>query len=746
MSEEISKTGTLTEIIFRNDDNAYTVAVFQFGDEYTTCVGYFHAPKIGGKYNVKGDYKFHPSYGPQLEISEIIETPPETEEDLIAFLAYSGIKGIGFKMAKAIVNHFGKETLLILEKNPERLMEISGIGKKKAGVIAEEFRNQHELASCFAALKMLGIGENQAMKIYKLYGKEAPAIVEENPYRLVRDVRGFGFVKADSIAMNVGIKKDSPFRIKSGLLYMLSQEKTEGNTFIPRKELLDKGHERLDVATEEIDDAIIELAYEGRIKIEVIENREVCYLFDMFVEEKNISCKLIELRDSELKMIYAEREGLIRMIEADEKMLGISLSPKQRKAILSSLNSGVSIITGGPGTGKTTIIRCIIEVLHSANLKVAIAAPTGRAAKRITETSGFPASTVHRLLEYQPVNGAGFMSFGKTGADPLDFDAVVVDEASMIDQELMNGLIEAIRPGTRLVIVGDADQLPSVGAGNVLRDIIESEMFDVSFLTEIFRQGRESFIVSNAHLINRGEYPNVNCNEGDFFFMERKTEKEISDLIVELATGRLSGYYENISDINDIQILTPVKRGKVGTIALNRRLQEFLNPFSGEENQTKYGEKIFRVGDKVMQTRNNYSIEWMIVNSGVEGEGIFNGDIGFINGINKEDGYLSILFDDEKLVTYDFTDLDELELAYAITVHKSQGSEFPVIIIPMTWFPPQLANRNLLYTAVTRAKKLVVICGSKSCMNHMIDNNSIKKRYSGLKERIVNISKMKEDG
>ena len=427
------------------------------------------------------------------------------------------------------------------------------------------------------------------------------------------------------------------------------------------------------------------------------------------------------------------------MIKMTEGETGIILSEQQITAVKSSLTSGVSVITGGPGTGKTTIINTIINIFEQSEFKVAIAAPTGRAAKRITETSGHYASTVHRLLEYYYCEGEDVMKFGKTSEDPLNYDVVIVDEASMIDLMLMQGLTDAIKPGTRLIIVGDYDQLPSVGAGNVLRDIIESEYVHTVILKEIFRQAEESMIVVNAHRINKGEYPFVNGKDKDFFLMERPSEKAILDLILELITKRLAAYYEGIVPVRDIQVLTPVRKGALGSIFLNKELQQALNPPRDDLMERKFGEKLFRENDKVMQIKNNYQMGWKKRRDFSEGQGIFNGDVGFIEKIDKEFNQMTVIFDEDKYVTYDFSQLDELELAYAVTVHKSQGSEFPIVVMPISWFPPVLATRNLLYTAVTRGKQIVVLVGSEGRMNAMIDNNRIKMRYSGLRYRLENL-------
>ncbi|MBQ9972356.1 MAG: AAA family ATPase, partial [Firmicutes bacterium] len=454
--------------------------------------------------------------------------------------------------------------------------------------------------------------------------------------------------------------------------------------------------------------------------------------------ERNVAGKLAELNDAMLRPVASDVMSLIALTEREA---GISLSENQRLAVVNSLYYGVSVITGGPGTGKTTIINAVINVLTNGGHKVAVCAPTGRAAKRITEVSGYFAQTVHRLLEYYYSEGDDAMKFGRNQENPLDYDAVIVDESSMVDLLLMNGLLNAIKPGTRLIMVGDSDQLQSVGTGNVLRDIIESEFVHVTKLTEIFRQAKESMIVVNSHRINKGEYPDSNEKDTDFFFMRRGSEPEVLSTVKELYKTRLPKYFSDLDPVRDIQILTPVRKGLLGSMNLNKELQDILNPAEAGKPERKYGEKVFRVGDKVMQIKNNYMLEWKRLSDFTDGEGVFNGDIGFVHSIDTEFNQMTVVFDEDKFATYDFSNLDELELAYAITVHKSQGSEFPIVVMPISWFPPLLSTRNLLYTAVTRGKKAVVLVGSERRMEAMIDNNTVSLRYSGLAERLRLVAK-----
>lgn len=730
------KQGTITEIIFHNEENGYTIAVMETEDEYFTVVGCLPSCGKGSSYKLRGTFKIHPTYGEQFAFNEFEEMLPTGRAGIEGFLASGVIKGIGPKMAAAIVNKFGEETLEIMEREPERLAQVSGIGPKKADSIAESFATHREFANVSMFFQQFGVSADYALKLYKIYGAGATDLIQENPYRLVEEVYGIGFRKADNIAEKMGIERESPFRIKSGIKYGLNYYISEGNTYMPQQELCEKVAGLLEVSTELVYENMVDMAFEGEIQIDNLNGQNVVYLYLYYLAEQKVCKNIAALARAGLKALSVDIDSMIKMTEGQT---GISLSEQQICAVKSSLTSGVSVITGGPGTGKTTIINTIINIFEDSDFKVAIAAPTGRAAKRITETSGHYASTVHRLLEYYYSEGEDTMKFGKTGEDPLKYDVVIVDEASMIDLMLMQGLTEAIKPGTRLIMVGDYDQLPSVGAGNVLRDVIESEYVHTVILKEIFRQAEESMIVVNAHRINRGEYPFVNGKDKDFFFMERPSEKAMLDLIVELVTKRLAAYYEGIIPVRDIQILTPVRKGLLGSISLNKELQQALNPPREDLCERKFGDKVFRENDKVMQIKNNYQMGWKKRRDFSEGQGVFNGDVGFIEKIDKEFNQMTVIYDEDKYVTYDFSQLDELELAYAVTVHKSQGSEFPIVVMPISWFPPVLATRNLLYTAVTRGKQIVVLVGSEGRMNAMIDNNRIKSRYSGLRYRLENL-------
>ena len=734
MMEE--KQGVIAEIIFHNKENGYTIAVMETEEEYFTVVGSLPSCTKGTCYRLQGSFKLHPTYGEQFAFSAFEEVLPTGRENIESFLASGAIKGIGAKTASAIVEAFGEDTFDVMENEPYRLASVSGIGEKKAAAIGEAFSAHREFANVSMFFQQYGVSADYALKLYKIYGADAVALISENPYRLIEEVYGIGFKKADEIAEKMGIERECSFRIKSGVKYGLNYYVGEGSTYVPKDELCEKVAQLLDVSRELIYDNMVEMAFEGELQVDSLRGQTVVYLYPYYYAEQRVCRNISAISEAELKALSVDADSMIRMTE---KETGIRLSEQQSDAVKRSLTCGVSVITGGPGTGKTTIINTMINIFEQSGFKVAIAAPTGRAAKRITETSGHYASTIHRLLEYYYSEGEDTMRFGKNSEDRLDYDAVIVDEASMIDLLLMQGLTDAVKPGTRLILVGDYDQLPSVGAGNVLRDIIESEYVHTVILKKIFRQAEESMIVVNAHRINSGEYPQVNSRDKDFFFMERPTERTMVSLILELVTKRLAAYYDGIVPVRDIQVLTPVRKGTLGCVSLNRELQEALNPPREDLTEKKFGERLFRENDKVMQIRNNYQMGWKKRRDFSEGQGVFNGDVGFIERIDKELNQMTVIFDEDKYVTYDFSQLDELELAYAVTVHKSQGSEFPIVVMPVSQFPPVLATRNLLYTAVTRGKQVVVLVGSENRMHAMIDNNRIKMRYSGLKYRLEEI-------
>lgn len=725
--------GILTEIIFYNEENGYTVAEIETETELVTVVGHLPSVRKGCSFLLRGSYKAHPKYGEQFAFKEAEEVMPSTAAGIENFLASGIIKGIRQKTAHAIVKRFGDNTLKIMENQPERLTEISGIGKKTAKKIAESYALHIEFAKIALFFQEFGISSAQILRLYKVYGSSSIQAVTDNPYRLVEDVRGIGFRQADEIAAKMGIPADSPFRIRSGVLYTLSTFLSDGSTYVPRSMLNEMAAQLLDLTREEIGEVLVQMAFEGDVQFDRIDDVDAVYLFSYYEAEQRVTRRVTDLMSAPLKLLTADVDSSIQITAG---RTGIHLSESQEKAVRNSLMSGMSIITGGPGTGKTTIINTLIDIFESGGFTVALAAPTGRAAKRITETSGKPASTIHRLLEYFYDDGRGDMQFGKTAEDPLKHDVLILDEASMIDLMLMRGILEAVTPGTRLILVGDADQLPSVGAGNVLNDLIGSGFVRTSRLTEIFRQAGESTIVVNAHRINQGEYPSANGKNADFFIMTRFREQDMQDLIIDLVKSRLPGYYSDLDPEKDIQVLTPVHKGIIGTVSMNKALQEALNPHQHGTQEKKTGSRLFRTGDKVMQTRNNYQLEWKHPGDKTTHKGVFNGDIGFICAIDHEDGTVTVVFDEDRYTEYDSTNLEDLELAYAITVHKSQGSEFPIVVMPVTWFPPMLATRNLLYTAITRGKKAVVLVGPEERVRAMVDNDRIRMRYSGLRYRL----------
>ncbi|MDR2296133.1 MAG: ATP-dependent RecD-like DNA helicase, partial [Clostridiales Family XIII bacterium] len=728
------KTGVLMECIYHNAENGYTVAVFRGADdERFTATGILPGASAGRRYRLTGFWKEHPVYGGQFAFSEYATEMPDTDADIELFLASGTLKGVGKKTAAAIVGAFGADTLRVIEEEPHRLARIGGIGPKKAADIHEAFKEHRALAELTLHFKQFGISIAAALRLYGLYGAGAAEAVNENPYRLADELSGIGFKAADRIAMKLGHSATDAHRLKSGVRHLLSRCVSDGSTFVPKSLLLDRATELLDVPRDDIEERLLEMVFEGELHIENLEGRPVVFFEAYFAAEQSVCRDLLRLDRASLRPIRSDVEA---SIAATERALGLVLSESQKYAVRESLESGVFVITGGPGTGKTTIINAIIDILQSSGLKTGIAAPTGRAAKRIMETSGHEASTIHRMLEYFYSESEDAMRFGRTAENPLDCEAVIVDESSMIDILLMKSLLAAIPAGARLIVVGDADQLPPVGAGNVLHDMLESEIIRSVKLSEIFRQAAESLIVVNAHRINRGEYPACNERGKDFFLLQRNDEARILETIKQLCATRLPDYYSDCDVLRDIQILTPVRTGTLGCVNLNKELQAVLNPPSPHKAERPFGDRVFREGDKVMQIKNNYGLTWRRLADASFGEGIFNGDVGFVKGIDAEDGRMTVVFDGERFVTYDFTQLTELELAYAITVHKSQGSEFPLILMPVSRFPPALATRNLLYTAITRGKRAVVLVGPENRLWEMVNNTQIHERYSGLCARL----------
>lgn len=729
--------GTIEEIRFRNESNGYTVAQLSTSDGLVTIVGNAAIINLEESVEVEGDWIYHDTYGEQLSFKSIKTLMPSTLKGIENYLSSGLIPHIGPKTAKKIVDEFGLDALEIIQYNPDKLKNISGIGDKKLEKIVEAYSEQRELRDIMVYLQQYGISVTYGLKIYKKYGKQTIAVINENPYRLSEDVFGIGFKIADKIAGEMGISSESIFRVEAGIKFVILEAAGNGNCYLPEEVLVSKAKRILEVDDESIKEGIRNLGIKGTIHIIRDEDINLVYYSAYHVAENNVSRKLIELSQVKLKKEDIDIEDKIKEIEKEDD---IEFAENQILAIKEAMENGLVVITGGPGTGKTTIINGIIKMCEAMNLTVSLGAPTGRAAKRMTETTGIEAKTIHRLLEYSFLEDDSEMAFGKDEDAPIDSDIVIIDEASMIDILLMNSLLKALDPGTRLILVGDIDQLPSVGPGNVLNDIIASGVVKVVTLDQIFRQSQESMIVVNAHRINSGMPPILNEKSKDFFFINKNSTQDISSTIIQLIKERLPKYY-GIDGLKDIQVLTPMKKGEVGINALNKYIQDSLNPKAPEKEEKQMGDELFRVGDKVMQIKNNYSTEWKKTVHGMiieEGEGVFNGDFGYIEDIDGEDRILKVLFDDEKEVEYDFTNLDELKLAYSTTVHKSQGSEFPVIVMPISWGPPMLLTRNLLYTAITRARELVVLVGEQKHLQTMINNNRIVKRYSALDKKMRN--------
>ena len=730
--------GIVESIVFKSDDTGYVVSKVRIDKDCINAVGIVPFLKEGQHVKLKGQWVLHKQFGRQFNIDEYEEVLPDSIDGIKKYLSTGIIHGIGPITAKKIVDRFKEETLDILENHIERLQEIEGIGEKKFRIIYESYIEQKDLKDIIIYFQGHGMTTNQCIKIYKKFGVDAKAIVSENPYILCDEISGIGFITADRIAKSLGIESISPFRIQSGIRYILNQFSASGNTYMPKNNLIDEVSKILGVPGQMVEENLYNLALETKIKIEKINDIEAVFSLPYYYCELGVTNKIITLSIENFRTINTDVEFEIETFERKNK---IKFANSQREAIVGAFENGIEIITGGPGTGKTTIIKSIIEIYENNGMKVLLGAPTGRAAKRMTESTGREAKTIHRLLE-MGVSEDENSYYGKGESEPLEADVIIIDEASMIDIMLMNSLLKAIKLGTRLIIVGDVDQLPSVGAGNVLKDLIESNFIKVVRLKDIFRQGEESLIVTNAHKINNGEMPYINRRDGDFFFENKDNVDLILSTIIDLINRRLPNFKKAWDKYRDIQILTPTRKGILGVQNLNNKLQEVLNPKSPSKREKELKEVIFREGDKVMQTKNNYSLKWIRVNGSGENEGVgvFNGDMGFIQSINEEEKTITIIFDDERKVVYDYIYLDELELAYAITIHKSQGSEFKVIITPAFMGSPLLMNKNLLYTAITRAKELVVVVGIPKALKYMVSNTRSMERYSSLRDRIIDIT------
>ncbi|HHQ4318544.1 TPA: SF1B family DNA helicase RecD2 [Clostridium perfringens] len=730
--------GIVESIVFKSSDTGYTVIKFRENNIIHTAVGVLPHVKEGQNLKITGSWVNHSQFGKQFKVEECEEILPTSKDGIEKYLSSGIIQGIGPVTAKKIVNKFGEDTLNILDNNIERLKEIEGIGKKKLATIIESYGEQRELKNITIFLQTHGLSVNQCLKIYKKYGASSVDTVKNNPYILCDEISGIGFKTSDKIARSLGIEVDSPFRIQSGIRYVINEFCANGHTFMPKDELIKEASNVLTVSGDIIEENIKNAALDRKIKLEKVNDKEGVFTIPNYYCELGITNRILTLAISNFQDISVDVDHLILQFE---KKNNITFAESQKDAIISAFQNGIEIITGGPGTGKTTIIKCIIEIFETCGLKVLLGAPTGRAAKRMSESTGKEATTIHRMLDMGVFEKEESVFVTNAEEHSLEADVVIIDEASMIDITLMNALLKSIKVGTRLIIVGDVDQLPSVGAGNVLNDFIESGFTKVVRLKEIFRQGKESMIVVNAHKINKGEMPKLNEKGTDFFFIRNDIQEGILNTIIDLINTRLPKFNSNWDKLKSIQVLVPMKKGVLGVTNLNEKIQNVLNPKAPYKKEKEFRSMIFREGDKVMQIKNNYSLKWTrIAGKGEhEGAGVFNGDMGFIENIDLEGKKLSIIFDDERKVIYDFMYLDELDLAYAITIHKSQGSEFPVVIIPAYMGAQLLMNRNLLYTGITRAKEMVVVVGIPKALKYMVDNTRSMERYSSLNWRIKEV-------
>ena len=734
-------TAVVQETTFRNEENGYTVLRVGSGRSQQTVVGMMPELSPGENVTFEGTWTEHPVYGKQFTARTCTITPPTGKSAIEKYLGSGLIRGIGPSTAKMIVNHFGERALEIMDEHPERLVEVSGIGQKKAAMIIESYVQRMGMRRTLVFLQNYGLSPNLAMKIAKYYGENAIELIRQNPYRMVMDIEGVGFLTADRIALSMGVDPHSEFRIRAALFYLMGEAAGNGgHTYLPRELLRQRACQMLHAEEELVERQISEAMLQKMlIGFSFPECDEALCLPLYYHAETEIALRLHQLMAARP---YPRVRGLDLRIEACEKELGVQFSPVQKKAISSAVEEGVLVITGGPGTGKTTIIRCILNLLKEDN-DILLCAPTGRAAKRMSEATGEEAKTIHRLLEY----GGDEDTFARSEDYPLEADCVIVDEMSMVDVRLMRGLLRAILPGTRLILVGDSDQLPSVGAGNVLSDILDSEAVPSVRLTDIFRQDESSMIVWNAHLINNGEMPVLRTRETDFFFERKVMQSDAARTICDLLSARLPKYLGfpraswQAEATRSIQVLSPTKKGDCGSFSLNRLLQNTLNPEAPDKDAIVHGETEFRVGDKVIQTKNDYQLEFTRKTpfGTEEGSGVFNGDVGYIVRMDPAEHMLTVCFDDDRFVTYQKQQLDSLELAYCLTVHKSQGSEFPVVVLPVVGGPPMLMARNLLYTALTRARRLVVLVGREEVIAQMVQNDHVAKRYTTLRTRLETV-------
>lgn len=742
-------SGYVENITFRNEDNGYTVLTLLCGKKEIKCTGIFGYIGEGEYMEIEGEKVFHEVYGEQIKATTYKVIPATDEYSLRKYLGSGAVKGLGAVLAERIVKRFGDDTLRIIEEEPERLAEIRGITIRKAMDICEQIEEKKDMRDVMIFLQGYGISPTFSTKIFNLYGTRIYDIIRNNPYQLADDVAGIGFKTADEIARRAGVEVNASIRIKSGMCYALSEASSSGHTYLPKAKLVEATVNLLGLRDqymnvdgtynmELLDNCFTELVLEKRLILKEIEETEAVFLSTFYYTELNIARMLLELN------ISTPEDNYIMGVKMDtiEKITGVSLDDLQRRAVIETQNNGVTIITGGPGTGKTTTINAIIRMFEADGMDVSLAAPTGRAAKRMTEATGHEAKTIHRMLEISGGSGEEDIDakFGRNEQNPLETDVVIVDEMSMVDIFLMNALLKAVMVGTKVVLVGDVNQLASVGPGNVLKDIIDSGCFSVVKLTKVFRQAGESGIVTNAHKINAGERVKLDNSTGDFLYIERENAQMALNATIGLIKTKLPDYVG--ASERDIQVLTPMRNGILGVNSLNENLQQYINPPSPDKKEKEIGNTVFREGDKVMQIKNNYQLQWeqrsedgRLIDSG---SGIFNGDMGIITTINNTTNYMEVRFDDDRYVTYDAKQAEELELAYAVTIHKSQGSEYPAVIMPLVSGVSMLMTRNLLYTGVTRAKKCVCIVGRKEIFDAMIANEDQHKRFSGLKWQLIN--------
>ena len=740
-------TGYVDHIVYQNSDNGYTVMTLVAEGEEVTCVGMCKGLGQGENISAEGEYIEHPVYGRQFKIQTYETVAPTDRAGMERYLGSGAIRGVGEALAARIVKKFGDDTFRIIEEEPERLAEVKGISERKAQEIAVQMEEKKDLREALVYLQQYGISNTLAVKIYNTYGMEMYSVMRENPYRLAEDVSGVGFRIADEIAGRIGIHTDSDYRIRSGILYTLLQAVGEGHCFLPLELLLHRAAELLGVSEENIRPQVDNLIMDRKL----VAKGDAVFAAAYYYAELNCANMLRNLNIPmlEAENLPAQDMAIRKRLERMAENLSMELDELQLKAVEESIKNGLFILSGGPGTGKTTTINMIIRYFESEGMDIFLAAPTGRAAKRMTEATGFEAKTIHRLLELNSAlsdDDTRRASFERNQENPLEADVVIIDEMSMVDIQLFQALLKAILPGTRLILVGDVDQLPSVGPGQVLRDLMNSEAFPMVTLEKIFRQAGESDIVVNAHRINKGEQIALDNKSRDFFLLERNDVNVIYKHMIQLIREMLPKYV-NATPF-DIQVLTPMRKGSLGCETLNGILQRYLNPADPQKKEHSYGNTVFREGDKVMQIKNNYQLEWEIVgryNIPIDkGMGVFNGDMGRIREINETMSTLLVEFDDGRRVNYPFSGLEELELSYAITIHKSQGSEYPAVILPLLGGPRMLFNRNLLYTGITRARNCVTILGSSETVRNMIDNVSENRRYTALESRIREICGLPE--